>query len=132
MTRRTLSVLSAAALAVATLTAGAAAAEAKPLGADAGAAAACFTPEATSARGINGAKDPNDVSASQAKAMEDALARALTSKGRTKGNDGSARTAAGTAAFTSANVNVYWHTITDGGQGRAHLVRDRGPDQGAQ
>ena len=117
MTRRALSLLSAAALAAATLTAGAAAAEAKPLGADAGAAAACFTPEATSARGINGAKDPNDVSASQAKAMEDALARALTSKGLTKGNDGSARTTAGAAAFTSANVNVHWHTITDGAKG---------------
>lgn len=117
MTRRSLSALSAAAVAVAALTAAASTAQARPMDAGVGASAECFTPDAVAGRGMNTAKDPNDVSPAQAKAMEADLDRALAAKGLLKGRDGSARTPGGTAAFTSSVISVYWHTITDGTKG---------------
>jgi hypothetical protein len=115
--RRSIPALSALVLAAAGLTGSAASAQARPLNSSVGASSDCFTPPAVAARGVNGAKDPNDLSDAQAKAMEDALDKALSAKGLHKSSDGAARTPGGTAAFTATTVKVYWHTITDSTKG---------------
>lgn len=63
-------------------------------------------------------KDPHELSAAQTKAMEADLSRALAAKGYTKGPNGEARKPGGGGAFAAAAVNVYWHVITDGTNGK--------------
>ncbi len=63
-------------------------------------------------------KDPHELTAAQTKAMEADLSRALAAKGYTKGANGEARKPGGGGAFAAATVNVYWHVITDGTNGK--------------
>jgi len=63
-------------------------------------------------------KDPHELTAAQTKAMEADLSRALAAKGYTKGANGEAKKPGGGAAFAAATVNVYWHVITDGTNGK--------------
>jgi hypothetical protein len=63
-------------------------------------------------------KDPHELTAAQTKAMEGDLSRALAAKGYTKGANGEARKPGGGGAFAAATVNVYWHVITDGTNGK--------------
>lgn len=64
------------------------------------------------------AKDPHDVSAAQAKAMEAQLDRALAAKGLSRNAKGEAKKPGGGGGpFTPATIDVHWHTITDGNNG---------------
>jgi hypothetical protein len=62
-------------------------------------------------------RDANELTAAQTKALETAFTSALAAKGYTKAANGSARTAAGTAAFTTATVKVYVHVVRSGAAG---------------
>jgi hypothetical protein len=66
----------------------------------------------------NGRKDPHELTATQTRTMEADLARALTAKGYTKGSNGEAKKPGGGAAFAATTVNVYWHVVTDGTNGK--------------
>ncbi len=65
-------------------------------------------------------QDGNEVSASEAKAMEAELAKVLAAKGLARNAEGKvvAKGKPGGGQFASANVNVYWHVITDGTNGK--------------
>ena len=84
-------------------------------------AAECTThsDSVNSARAAQGGnrKDGNELSAAQTKAMEASLTKAMAAKGYTKAANGSARKPGGGGAFTSANVQVYFHVITSGTAG---------------
>jgi hypothetical protein len=71
---------------------------------------------ARAARGGN-RSDGNELTAAQARAFEAGFTSALRAKGYGTAANGSARTAAGTAAFTPATVRVYLHVIRSGSAG---------------
>ncbi|MCU1538077.1 MAG: Metalloprotease [Humibacillus sp.] len=92
--------------------------------ADGATAAACLDPHAvgaadsSDARGVRGAKDTNHLTAAQARANEADLTRALAAKGLTRDSAGTlAKPGAGTAAFATRTIKVYFHTITSGSAG---------------
>jgi len=96
-------------------------ATAQPMAGESTVAAECSTHHdpvnsARSARGGN-RQDGNELSASQAKAMEASLARAMAAKGYTKTANGSARKPGGGSAFVATTVRVYVHVITSGSAG---------------
>jgi hypothetical protein len=78
--------------------------------------------EARSATGGN-RKDGNELTAAQARAFEAGFAKALAAKGYTKNARGSAVTASGAAAFTTATIRVYVHVITSGSAGAVSASR---------
>jgi hypothetical protein len=63
-------------------------------------------------------KDPHELTAAQTRAMESDLSRALAAKGYTKAQGGAAKKPGGGGAFSATTVNVYWHVITDGTNGK--------------
>ena len=79
---------------------------------------ATHTDSVTAGRGAAAAKDPHELTSAQTRAMEADLARALAAKGYTKGPNGEARKPGGGGAFQAGTVNVYWHVITDGTNGK--------------
>ncbi|MEO7446904.1 MAG: zinc metalloprotease [Humibacillus sp.] len=89
--------------------------------ADGATAATCLDPHAvgaSDARGVRGAKDNNHPTAAQVRANETDLTRALAAKGLTRDSSGKvAKPGAGTTAFATKTVKVYFHTITSGSAG---------------
>ena len=89
--------------------------------ADGPAPAACLDPHdvgASDARGTQGAKDTNHLSAAEVRASEADLTRALAAKGLTRDSTGRlAKPGAGTTAFATTTIKVYFHTITSGSAG---------------
>ena len=115
-------VLSSMVLAAAALGLGQSTAMAQPMAGESTVAAECATHSDSvnlgrAAQGGN-RKDANELTADQARAMETSLGRAMAAKGLQKAPNGTARTAAGTAAFAATTVNVYFHVITDGTNGK--------------
>jgi hypothetical protein len=88
---------------------------------DGPAPANCLDPHAvgaSDARGGRGAKDTNHLTAAQVRANEADLTRTLAAKGLTRDSAGAlAAPGAGTAAFATQTVKVYFHTITSGSAG---------------
>ncbi|WP_404392620.1 zinc metalloprotease [Humibacillus xanthopallidus] len=89
--------------------------------ADGPAPAACLDPHdvgASDARGTQGAKDTNHLSAAEVRASEADLTRALAAKGLTRDSSGQlAKPGSGSTALVSATIKVYFHTITSGNAG---------------
>jgi hypothetical protein len=81
-------------------------------------AAECIS-RAPDARAARGAKDTNELTATQVRANEAALDRALGAKGLTKNAKGQA-VPSGTTALAAAGgtIPVYFHVITDGTNGK--------------
>ncbi|GAA5034088.1 hypothetical protein GCM10023258_34520 [Terrabacter aeriphilus] len=119
MKLRTLVLAAPLALAAATL---GAPAQAAPV-VDGHGGASCLDPAAVGAVGARGthgtAKDPHELSASQVRAQEAALDKALAAKGYARDSGGKLAAAKGkpTATFAPAVIDVYFHTITNGSQG---------------
>ena len=85
---------------------------------DARAGSACLDPATVGARSMHGtAKDPHELTDAQVRANEAALGTALAAKGLTLTSSGAAARPGGSGAFTSATIDVYFHTITSGSQG---------------
>ncbi len=85
---------------------------------DVRAGSACLDPAAVGARSMHGtAKDPHELTDAQVRANEAALGTALAAKGMSLTSSGAAARPGGGAAFTSATIDVYVHTITSGSQG---------------
>lgn len=121
-TLRPVAILAATIMSAATLGLGATSASAVTTAGERGVAAECASTDVhaddvVAGRGAR-AKDPHDLSAAQARAMEERLTSALAAKGYSKSPSGDARKPGGTtAAFSPVTVNVHWHTITDGAKG---------------
>jgi hypothetical protein len=78
----------------------------------------CLDPASVGARSMHGtAKDPHELTDAQVRANEAALRTALAAKGLGLTSSGAAARPGGGAAFASATIDVYFHTITDGSQG---------------
>ena len=118
MRSRSLTALAALALGVATIAVPATSASARPMAGLDSADAECVTHE-TAGRATPGAKDTNELTPEQARVNEAALARAMAARGLTKNARGQVIDATtGAAAFTNATINVYFHVITDGTNGK--------------
>ena len=118
MPSRPMTVLAALALGVAAVAVPATSASARPMAGVDSVGTDCVTHE-TSGRAMPGAKDTNELTTEQARANEAALARAMAAKGLTRNSSGQLVTAAtGLAAFSPANIKVYFHVITDGTSGK--------------
>lgn len=122
MTPRTLAAV--AALVLGAVSIPATSASARPMAGEASVEAECITHDAA-ARGTGQAKDTNELTTEQVRANEAALGRALAGKGlATNAKGQAARTAAAaptsttSAAFAATTVNVYFHVITDGTNGK--------------
>ena len=76
--------------------------------------------EVNSARSAQGGnrKDGNELSPEQVKAFEAGFAKAMAAKGLKKSPRGNAVTASGASAFAATTINVYFHVITDGTNGK--------------
>ncbi len=123
MSTRPLTALAALALGVATIPA--TSASAQPMAGEPSVAAECIS-RAPDARAARGAKDANELTETQVRANEAALARALAAKGLSKNAKGQAAPSAGataTAAFATATIPVYVHVITDGTNGKISSTR---------
>ncbi len=122
MSTRLTSAFACLALGISGLALAAAPASAQTLAGDGLRSTTCFTPGP--GRVGAGAKDPNDLTAVQAAANEEALNRALAAKGLSRDGQGravSATTAA--AAFTPVVIDVYVHVISDGTKGKISATR---------
>ena len=97
-------------------------AQAVPLGAADTLSPACVThkDEVNTARSAarGNRRDPHELTATQASAMEADLARALASKGYPRSASSQAREATAAAVFAATRIKVYFHVITDGTRGR--------------
>ncbi|GGB71192.1 peptidase [Knoellia flava TL1] len=117
--RRLAPLVAATLLAAATSALGASSAQARPTVGDpveVECAAPSVADALTAGRGSR-ARDPHDLSASQAAARDSALAAALRSKGARSTTTTRARSASGAALFSPTVIKVHWHTITNGTQG---------------
>lgn len=118
---RSVAILAASILSAASLGLGVSSASAIQTAGERGVAAECATDahagEAIAGRGVTRARDPHDVTAAQAKAMEAQLSKALAAKGLSRSASGEAKKPSGSGAFVAATIPVHWHTITDGTKG---------------
>ena len=93
-------------------------ASARPMAGESSVEAECIS-RAPDARAARGAKDANELTATQVRANEAALGRALAAKGLSKNARGQAVAATtATTAFAPASIPVYFHVITDGTNGK--------------
>ncbi len=125
MPTRSMTALAALALGVAALAIPATSASARPMAGESSVAAECIS-RAPDARAARGAKDANELTESQVRANEAALAKALAAKGLSKNAKGQAAPSTGataTAAFATATIDVYVHVITDGTNGKISSTR---------
>lgn len=123
MPTRSMTALAALALGVAALAIPATSASAQPMAGESSVAAECIS-RAPDARAIRGAKDTNELTETQVRANEAALAKALAAKRLSKNARGQAAASAGAnAAFATATIPVYVHVITDGTNGKISATR---------
>jgi hypothetical protein len=118
MRSRSMTVLASFALGVAALALPVTSASAQPMAGESAVEAECVS-RAPDARATRGAKDTNELTATQVRANEAALSRALAAKGLSKNARGQAVESGSTAAaFATATIPVYFHVITDGTNGK--------------
>ena len=118
MPSRSMTALAALALGVAALALPATSAVARPMAGESSVEAECIS-RAPDARAARGAKDANELTETQVRANEAALARALAAKGLTKNAKGQAVPQGSTTlAAAGGTIPVYFHVITDGTNGR--------------
>ena len=125
MPTRSMTALAALALGVAAVAVPATSASARQMAGESSVAAECIS-RAPDARATRGAKDANELTETQVRANEAALARALAAKGLSKNARGQAAASSGataTAAFATATIPVYVHVITDGTNGKISATR---------
>ncbi len=123
MPTRSMTALAALALGVAAVAVPATSASARPMAGESSVAAECIS-RAPDARATRGAKDTNELTATQVRANEAALAKALATQGLSKNAKGQAAPSAGAAAaFATATIPVYVHVITDGTNGKVSATR---------
>ncbi len=125
MPTRSMTALAALALGVAAVAVPATTASAQPMAGESSVSAECIS-RAPDARATRGAKDANELTETQVRANEAALARALAAKGLSKNAKGQAAPSTGataTAAFATATIDVYVHVITDGTNGKISATR---------
>jgi Pregnancy-associated plasma protein-A len=95
---------------------------AQPMAGEASVAADCAThTDAVGGRGTGHLdRDTNSLTPATAAAMEAELSKVLSAKGLTRNADGKVVRAkpGGGTQFASPTVNVYWHVITDGTNGK--------------
>ncbi len=118
MPTRPMTALAALALGVAAVAIPATSASAQPMAGESSVAAECIS-RAPDARATRGAKDANELTETQVRANEAALARALAAKGLSKNAKGQAAVSStATAAFAAPAIDVYFHVISDGTNGK--------------
>jgi hypothetical protein len=118
MPSRPMTVLATLALGVAGLALPVTSASAQPMAGESSVAAECVS-RAPDARAARGAKDANELTATQVRANEAALGRALAAKGLTKNAKGQAVPQGSTTlAAAGGTIPVYFHVITDGTNGK--------------
>ncbi len=123
MPTRSMTALAALALGVAAVAVPATSASARPMAGESSVAAECIS-RAPDARATRGAKDANELTETQVRANEAALARALAGKGLSKNAKGQAApSSTAAAAFATATIPVYVHVITDGTNGKVSATR---------
>ncbi|MBM6404341.1 zinc metalloprotease [Phycicoccus sp. CSK15P-2] len=122
MRTRSLTALAALTLGVAGSVLPLAPAQARTAAGSASVDAECTThSDAVGGRADGQRRDPHELSDAQAAAMDQALKRAMSAQGVSVASNGKVMTegkAGSAAAFASATVPVYWHTITDGSRGQ--------------
>jgi hypothetical protein len=118
MPSRPMTVLATLALGVAGLALPVTSASAQPMAGESSVAAECVS-RAPDARAARGAKDANELTATQVRANEAALGRALAAKGLSKNAKGQAVPQGSTTlAAAGGTIPVYFHVITDGTNGK--------------
>jgi len=118
MPSRSMTALATLALGVVSLALPATNAVARPMAGESSVSAECVS-RAPDARATRGAKDTNELTQTQVRANEAALARALAANGLSKNARGqAAESGSAAAAFATATIRVYFHVITDGTRGR--------------
>jgi hypothetical protein len=118
MPSRPMTVLATLALGVAGLALPVTSASAQPMAGESSVAAECVS-RAPDARAARGAKDANELTATQVRANEAALGRALAAKGLSKNAKGQAVLQGSTTlAAAGGTIPVYFHVITDGTNGK--------------
>jgi Pregnancy-associated plasma protein-A len=118
MPSRPMTVLATLALGVAGLALPVTSASAQPMAGESSVAAECVS-RAPDARAARGAKDANELTATQVRANEAALGRALAAKGLSKNAKGQAVAQGSTTlAAAGGTIPVYFHVITDGTNGK--------------
>ena len=118
-----MTVLAALAIGVAGLALPTTSASAQPMAGESSVSAECIS-RAPDARAARGAKDANELTETQVRANEAALAKALAGKGLAKNAKGQAAlSSTATAAFATATIPVYFHVITDGTNGKISASR---------
>lgn len=122
MRSRSLTAAAALALGLAGILVPATSASARPMAGAASSDAECVThSDEVGGRGDGSRRDPHELSDAKAASMDRALKRAMAAKGISVDGRGTVQKGkpggGGGGTFTGATVDVYWHTITDGGRG---------------